>query len=72
MPEISPTLIEDLASNAILGIVLVIYFCARDLCKRIAHSDCNYDENGLQVRLPTWHDPTAGSGGDPGAEPSVI
>ena len=45
---------EDLISNAILGIVLISVTCMRDFCKRVSHSDCAYD-NGLQIRLPTWH-----------------
>ena len=53
--EITNTMWEDLVSNAVLGAGLVIYFCCRDLCKRVAHSDCYYDaQNGLKVKLPTW------------------
>ncbi len=55
--EISQTMVEDLISNAILGMGMVFYFCFRDLCKRVAHSDCYYDAtNGLKVRLPTWRE----------------
>ena len=57
MSGISETFSEDLVSNAILGAVLVIYFCARDLCKRVSRSDCAYDcEKGLQVKLPTFRE----------------
>ena len=58
MSEISQTFSEDLLSNAILGGVLILYFCCRDLCKRVSHSDCAFDcKKGLQVKLPTWRDP---------------
>jgi hypothetical protein len=47
---------EDLVSNLILGVVLVVLIAARDLCKRISHSDCKWDgENGLVIKLPTFH-----------------
>ena len=47
---------EDLVSNFILGVVLVALIAARDLCKRISHSDCKWDGvNGLMVKLPTFH-----------------
>ena len=54
--EWSETFKEDLVSNLLLGIGMVLYFAGRDLCKRIAHSDCQYDANegGLKIRLPTW------------------
>ena len=47
---------EDLVSNLLLGVGMVLYFAGRDLCKRIAHSDCQYDSEhgGLKIRLPTW------------------
>jgi hypothetical protein len=46
---------EDLLSNAILGLAAVILLACRDLCKRIAHSDCKIDaERGLVIKLPTW------------------
>ena len=50
---ISETLQEDLIANAVLGIALLVLACTKDLCKRIAHSDCAYDK-GLKIRLPTW------------------
>ena len=57
---ISDTFTEDMLANAILGTVLILYFCMRDLCKRVSHSDCAYDcEKGLQVKLPTWRAPTS-------------
>ena len=53
---ISETFSEDLIANAILGIILISVNCLRDFCKRVAHSDCAVDgENGLQIKLPTWH-----------------
>ena len=47
---------EDLVANAILGAGMVLFFCCRDLCKRVAHSECAYDteHGGLKIRLPTW------------------
>ena len=54
--NISDTMWEDLVSNGILGIGMVLYFCCRDLCKRVAHSDCYYDEHGLKFKLPTWRE----------------
>lgn len=56
--EISTTMKEDLISNLILGAGFIIYMCSRDLCKRVAHSDCVYDSNdgGLKIRLPTWRE----------------
>ena len=51
----SETMSEDMLSNAILGAVLIFYFCMRDLCKRVSQSDCAFDcKKGLQVKLPTW------------------
>ncbi len=48
---------EDLISNAVLGLAAVILLACRDLCKRIAHSDCKIDaERGLVMKLPTWRD----------------
>ena len=62
--EISQTMWEDLVSNGILGFGMVLYFCCRDLCKRVSHSDCYYDaENGLKFKLPTWREPD-GEGND--------
>ena len=50
------TMTEDLVSNAVLGIGMILFFCCRDLCKRVAHSECLYDaeHGGLRVKLPTW------------------
>ena len=46
---------EDLISNAVLGLAAVVLLACRDLCKRIAHSDCKIDaERGLVIKLPTW------------------
>ena len=46
---------EDLISNAVLGLAAVVLLACRDLCKRIAHSDCKIDaEKGLVIKLPTW------------------
>jgi hypothetical protein len=56
------TFSEDLISNAILGAVLAALVLARDVCKRISHSNCKYGEHGLEWSLPTWH------GGDPPGE----
>ena len=55
---LTETMIEDLVSNAVLGLGMVLVMCCRDLCKRVAHSDCIYDaENGgLRVKLPTWRE----------------
>ena len=57
---VSDTLLEDLLANAVLGIGIVLVVCCRDLCKRVAHSDCVYDaeHGGLRLRLPTWREPT--------------
>lgn len=52
---ISETLAEDLIANSILGLSIVIVICMRDLCKRVSHSDCAYD-NGLKIKLPTWRE----------------
>ena len=55
--EVSQTMWEDLVSNSILGLGMVLFFCCRDLCKRVAHSDCYYDaQNGLKLKLPTWRE----------------
>ena len=53
---LTETMTEDLVSNALLGLGMVLFFCCRDLCKRVAHSDCVYDaeHGGLRVKLPTW------------------
>ena len=55
--EITPTMKEDLLSNALLGAGILLYYTLRDLCKRISHSDCRYDadQGGLKIKLPTWH-----------------
>ena len=55
---LTETMTEDLVSNALLGLGMVLFFCCRDLCKRVAHSDCVYDaeHGGLRVKLPTWRD----------------
>ena len=54
--ELTDTFKEDIVSNLLLGAGLVLYFAARDLCKRISHSDCRYDgDRGLIFALPTWH-----------------
>ena len=46
---------EDLLSNAVLGFAAVVLLACRDLCKRVAHSDCKIDaEKGLIMKLPTW------------------
>ena len=46
---------ENLLSNAMLGVALVLLMAMRDLCKRIAHSDCAIDgAHGLTFKLPTW------------------
>ena len=51
---------EDLISNAVLALLGLCVVGLRDLCKRVSHSHCRYDaEHGLDVRLPTWHDPEA-------------
>ena len=48
---------EDLLANAVLGLAAVLLLACRDLCKRIAHSDCKMDaEKGLVIKLPTWRD----------------
>ena len=47
---------EDLIANGILALFGIIFLCGRDLCKRIAHSDCEFGENGLQIKLPTWRE----------------
>lgn len=61
---------EDLLSNAILGIVMLVFVCARDFCKRVSRSDCVYDtDNGLRVKLPTWHGSGGGSSGTDEANP---
>ena len=58
--EISKTMWEDIVANALLGTGMVLYFCFRDFCKRVSHSDCVYDtENGLRLKLPTWREDAA-------------
>ena len=48
---------EDLLANAVLGLAAVLLLACRDLCKRVAHSDCKMDaERGLVIKLPTWRD----------------
>ena len=48
---------EDLIANAILGIAMLVFVCAKDLCKRVSRSDCVLDqENGLRIKLPTFRD----------------
>ena len=60
--DMSDTFGEDLLANAILGTVMLMFVCARDFCKRVSRSDCVYDtEQGLRVKLPTWHG--GGNGG---------
>ena len=55
---------EDLLSNAILGLVMLLFVCARDFCKRVSRSDCVYDtDTGLRVKLPTWHGRSGGGSG---------
>ena len=54
--ELTPTMQEDLVSNLLLGLGMVAYFGLRDLCKRISHSTCKYNQDsGLIFALPTWH-----------------
>ena len=53
----SETFNEDLIANAILGVCLVVAMAFRDVCKRIAHSNCRYGEHGLDFSLPTWRGP---------------
>jgi hypothetical protein len=49
---------EDMISNAVLGFAAVVLLACRDLCKRVAHSDCRWDEeHGLIMKLPTWRAP---------------
>ena len=48
---------EDLLSNLILGVILVVLVALRDLCKRISQSDCEFGEHGLRIKLPTFRDP---------------
>lgn len=56
MPTATDTFKEDLLSNAILALVMLLFVCFRDFCKRVSRSDCVYDtDSGLRVRLPTWH-----------------
>ena len=52
----STTFQEDLLANAILAAGMVFVMLARDLCKRVAHSDCRYTEEGLRFKLPTYHE----------------
>ena len=54
--DITPTMKEDLVSNALLGLGILLYYTLRDLCKRVSHSDCSYDNEhgGLKIKLPTW------------------
>ena len=53
--EISSTMKEDMISNALLGAGILLYYTLRDLCKRVSHSDCRYDnEHGITYKLPTW------------------
>ena len=55
---------EDLLSNAILALVMLIFICARDFCKRVSRSDCVYDtDSGLRIRLPTWRRSDSDSSG---------
>ena len=53
---LTDTFQEDLVSNAVLGLGMVLFFCCRDLCKRVSHSECLYDaaNGGLRVKLPTY------------------
>ena len=44
---------EDMVSNAMLFAAGVIFMALRDVCKRLAHSECRY-EDGLVWKLPTW------------------
>ena len=65
----SETLQEDLLANAILGLVMLMFVCARDFCKRVSRSDCVYDTgNGLHIKLPTFRT-GGGSGAD---EPETV
>jgi hypothetical protein len=58
--DISKTMWEDIIANTLLGTGMILYFCFRDLCKRVSHSDCYYDaEHGLKMKLPTWREDTA-------------
>lgn len=62
------TLQEDLLSNTLLAIVLILFSCARDFCRRVSKSDCVYDtDNGLHIKLPTYRrrdDSDEGGGGE--------
>ena len=51
---LTDTFAEDLLSNLILGCGLVALVCLRDFCKRVSHSDCNVDDNKINIKLPTW------------------
>jgi len=56
--EISSTMKEDMIANALLGAGILLYYTLRDLCKRVSHSDCSYDNEhgGLKIKLPTWRE----------------
>ena len=51
----SETFTEDLLANAVLGLAMLLFVCAKDLCKRVSRSDCLLDADGLRVKLPTFH-----------------
>ena len=51
--QITDSLSEDLLSNAILGVILIVFFCIRDLGKRFVNSDCAYENDHWHFKLPT-------------------
>ena len=54
----------DTFKEDLVSIVMLIFICARDFCKRVSRSDCVYDtDNGLRVKLPTWHGSNSSSRG---------
>ena len=68
----SETFQEDLLANAVLGLVMLLFVCARDFCKRVSRSDCVYDTgNGLHIKLPTFRGP-GGGGAASGDEPESV
>ena len=66
----SETFTEDLLANAVLGLAMVLFVLAKDLCKRVSRSDCLLDSDGLRVKLPTFHG--SGSGGSSEEDRTIV
>ena len=63
--ELSSTFKEDVLANALALGIMIAYVTCRDICKRVSHSTCKYNQDsGLIFALPTWREREEGEGDD--------